>query len=310
MKNKYTYKTGELIQIKFPKDILKTLDKNGCLDNLPFMPEMLNYCGKQFKILYKVEKTCVDTNQLHMAEFINDDVYFIDGLRCSGLSHDGCQRGCMIFWKEAWFTKSSTLEYTNERNFEEKEIQPLKDQLLTRKNSENYYCQSTELMNATVEISKSQRINKVYKDIKSGRTNVFNSVKLMVLPVLRKIIRKIKDQHPRGELSRTPDEELNLHPGELVEVKSLNEILSTLDYNGKNKGLSFEPDMKQFCGKRFRVRNRLDKMILEQNGKLIRIKNSVILEDVTCECYYAFGGCPRKEFQFWREIWLKRVVDN
>jgi hypothetical protein len=26
----------------------------------------------------------------------------LDGLRCSGLSHEGCQRLCLLFWKTAW----------------------------------------------------------------------------------------------------------------------------------------------------------------------------------------------------------------
>ncbi len=86
--------------------------------------------------------------------------------------------------------------------------------------------------------------------------------------------------------------------------------MQTLDIKGKNKGLSFEPDMKIFCGKQFKVRNRLDKMILERNGIMIEVQNSVILDGVTCECFFAFGGCPRREFQYWREIWLKRVPLN
>ena len=27
---------------------------------------------------------------------------FLEGLRCDGSAHGGCQRGCLFFWKEAW----------------------------------------------------------------------------------------------------------------------------------------------------------------------------------------------------------------
>jgi len=42
-----------------------------------------------------------------------------------------------------------------------------------------------------------------------------------------------------------------LQPGELVEIKSEEEIMATLDLNKKNWGLSFTPEMKQYCGRRY-----------------------------------------------------------
>jgi hypothetical protein len=66
--------------------------------------------------------------------------------------------------------------------------------------------------------------------------------------------------------------------------------------------------MRKFCGKKFRVRSRADKLISEGSGIMRSIPNTVILENVLCDsAYYAFGGCPRKDFHYWREIWLKRV---
>jgi hypothetical protein len=34
--------------------------------------------------------------------FYKKDIVVLDGLRCSGLSHDGCQWLCLLFWKTAW----------------------------------------------------------------------------------------------------------------------------------------------------------------------------------------------------------------
>ncbi len=194
--------------------IEETLDQNGCLDGLPFMPEMLQHCGKTFRISLKVEKTCVDTPTMYMAELRNNDVYFLDDLRCSGEFHDGCQRGCRIFWKESW------LEKVDEEISEDHPIyDSYFDKLKVKKSDEVYFCQSTELHNATIPLSTKEKIFKLFKDVKIGTYNFFEAFKLLILPLTRKFVKKIKDQHPKGTLTKTPQEVLNLRPGELVEVR-------------------------------------------------------------------------------------------
>jgi len=89
-------------------------------------------------------------------------------------------------------------------------------------------------------------------------------------------------------------------------VKSRKEIEATLDTAGKNKGLLFTPPMLQYCGKRFYVANRLNKMIQDESGRMIHLKDTVVLDGVTCQAW----GCQRSNLQFWREIWLKRVTPN
>jgi hypothetical protein len=100
---------------------------------------------------------------------------------------------------------------------------------------------------------------------------------------------------------------LNLQPGDWVEVKSLKEIFATLDGDGKLGGLRFTPEMAKFCGKRFRVYKRLEKIIVEATGELRKIRTpTVLLEDVFCDGK-AHGSCDRSCFCFWREAWLKRA---
>lgn len=300
------FKSGDLVRVKSAKEILSTLDAKGCLDGLPFMEEMIPFCGNQFKVLYRVEKTCRDTtDSMTVSEFIHNNVIYLENVRCSGNNHGGCQRGCMIFWKEDWL---ELVENSGESIvLDDEDINKLKDRLLTFTDIAIYFCQSTALKNSVIDLNKYQRLKKIFVDVKSGTYTFTKAMSLIFVPIFRKIYKKIHDFQPRGRLNLTPDEILNLKSGEMVEVKSLKEILKTLDKYGKNKGLEFSPDMKDLCGKRFRVRNRLDKMIIERSGRLREVKNTVILENVTCNCFYAFGGCPRKEFQYWREIWLKRV---
>jgi hypothetical protein len=107
----------------------------------------------------------------------------------------------------------------------------------------------------------------------------------------------------RGQI-RT-EEELGLQPGELVEVKSEREIRETLDERGLHRGLLWMPNMARFCGKRYKVRKRVETIMLESTGQLRKVRNTVLLEEVMCEDLY---GCDRSCFHYWREVWLRRVL--
>jgi hypothetical protein len=113
---------------------------------------------------------------------------------------------------------------------------------------------------------------------------------------------------------RTPpvgrlDEVLDLQPGELVEVKSEEEIKRTVDGAGRHRGLTFTAEMREYCGRQFRVFKRVRKICLEGiPGEMRQLKNTVILEGVICNG--GSRGCDRSCFLFWREAWLRRVNDN
>ena len=52
---------------------------------------------------------------------------------------------------------------------------------------------------------------------------------------------------------------LDLRAGDLVEVRSREEILATLDRYARLDALPFMPEMFQYCGQRYRVFKRADK---------------------------------------------------
>jgi len=104
-------------------------------------------------------------------------------------------------------------------------------------------------------------------------------------------------------------ETLVLQPGEFVEVKSIDEILATLNRNRRHKGLLWMSGMRKYCGKRYRVYRRVERIMLESNGELRNMKNTVLLEGAMCDGK-AFGGCDRSCFHFWREAWLRRVPET
>jgi hypothetical protein len=68
--------------------------------------------------------------------------------------------------------------------------------------------------------------------------------------------------------------------------------------------------MVQYCGGRYRVQMRVDRLIHEKTGKMLQMKNPCIqLEDVYCRatCTMKRMGCPRAVNTYWRENWLRRV---
>lgn len=100
---------------------------------------------------------------------------------------------------------------------------------------------------------------------------------------------------------------LGLRPGEWIEVRPFDEILATLDADGKNRGLAFTFEMRAYCGRRFRVFKRLERMFNECTHERRGLKNTVLLEGVYCQG--AGFGCDRSCFHFWREAWLRRAPE-
>jgi hypothetical protein len=108
----------------------------------------------------------------------------------------------------------------------------------------------------------------------------------------------------------TPSVKLNLKKGELVQVRGYREILETVDEGSFNRGMSFDPEMVPYCGGRYRVLDRVDQIINEKTGKMMRLrKDCIMLEGVVCRaCYSKYRRfCPRSIYPYWREIWLERV---
>ena len=127
-------------------------------------------------------------------------------------------------------------------------------------------------------------------------------------PKIGRMLGRVGLKQPAPRSPACPDEVLDLQPGEWVEVRPLEEILQTLDPYGRRRGLVFTPEMKQHCGKRYRVFRRMELMFDESSRVQRRVKNTVLLEGVFC---HGEGiGCDRSCFHYWREVWLKRVVGN
>ena len=102
---------GEWVQVRTKEEILSTLDANGRLDELPFMPEMLQYCGTKMQVGKRAHKTCDPALGIGGRKMAN--TVHLENIRCNGSAHDGCEAGCLIFWKEAWLRRVDGEPATN-----------------------------------------------------------------------------------------------------------------------------------------------------------------------------------------------------
>jgi hypothetical protein len=299
---------GDFVEVRTPDEIAGTLDANGTVEHLPFMREMVEYCGKRFRVLRRVVKVCASGMKggSVLRGFATDDVVLLEGTRCSGADHDGCQKLCVIFWREAWLRKVN--EGDSPAAVAEEQRERFRAKLKTIAAHNIYFCQASELLRATKSLSKRERYTSWVRDLQAGNTSVLEVVRGMGIFVYWKIYRRLFGPYGRTSLKTTPTEALGLRAGELVQVKPMDSIRPTLDGTANNRGLWFSPNMLKYCGKQQKVERRIEKLIVDGTGEMRHMKNTVFLEGSHCGCpYIAFGGCSRCEYVYWREIWLQRV---
>jgi hypothetical protein len=338
-------RVGEIVEVRAADEILATLDAQGDLDGLPFMPEMLLYCGRRLRVHRSAHKTC-DTITGQLVSRRMERCVHLEGARCDGAAHGGCQAGCLLFWKEAWLKRveperSGLLwrllqpSVASRRSAPERVGNCTSAQLQRAAapdgagdGNPRYRCQPTQLLAASHPLPWWEP-TQYLRDWVSGNWTLGALLRGVLLRLLARLVmlprgfrvkRKAYNAVARllGDVEwpygvgalrgRTPSETLNLQPGELVKVKSHQEILATLN-GSMNRGMGFSPEMVRYCGGVYRVRSRVEKIVDEKTGRMMQMKNDcIILEDVICrsECSSKRLYCPRSIYPFWREIWLRR----
>ena len=267
------------------------------------MPEMIALCGQRFRVYRRAEKTCVEGHGLRAMHntVLLQDVY------CDGGAHDGCQRKCRIFWKEGWLKPvDGHSAAPGVGKAISKPDADLERRLKVRQEG-CYVCQSTELPSATSNLS-SLNLGQYLREFRVGELSIGGFARIAVRAALDRA-RHLVGLPPLGALrgNRTGHSkgDLGLKAGEWVQVKLPEEIRTTLNPNGRNRGLSFEPDMIAYTGQSFEVAYPVEKIISEQTGRMVLLTNTVALKGVVCEGLCA-KNCPRNAPHYWREAWLKR----
>ena len=292
---------GEVVEVRSADEILATLDANGTLDRLPFMPEMLAFCGQQFRVTARAFKTCVDDGEMRQL----DDTVFLEEVRCDGGGHESCDRGCLIFWKAAWLKWAGTSldDHPKSARLTETDVARL-----AAKDGQ-FFCQSSEILNASKPLPWWEPRQYLW-DLKYNRLSFSLAAKSFAIAVYNKVAARFKFQSWRAVTGSAANgsgtKPLDLRPGELVRVKPLDQIRATLDAEGKHQKMLFAPTMAEYCGQVMKVRDRVENIVLEATTRQRKIKDTVVLEGAVCDgvCHRL---CPRKSLLFWRECWLERV---
>lgn len=324
-------RVGEWVEVKSVEEILATLDDRGCVDSLPFMPEMLQYCGKRFRVYKSAHKTCDTIEQSRNRRMTN--AVHLEGLRCDGKAHGGCQAGCLLFWKKVWLqpvrgpesredlvetpsqTRRAVVSVGSHCDLEALARATQVPAVDGEAGKDQYRCQATEMLRATTPL-RWWDPRQYVKDLTSRNVRLRDFVRAVALAMFNLVQRWRGGRtypYVRGLAEKTPAAVLNLQPGELVQVRSHDEIMRTLNAQRRNRGLLFDVEMVPFCGGTFRVLRRVERIIDEKTGRIIHLPNDcIILEDAMCSGCLSRGRlcCPRGIYPYWREIWLKRVEEG
>jgi len=307
------------VEVKSAEEIISTLDDRAELDKLPFMAEMLRYCGKQLSVAARAEKVCDTSHPIGIRKL--PESVFLEDLRCDGSAHEGCQAECRLFWKEDWLRRVNPDDVRPGPNQDSESASRLID--LCEENSrftvqdddgakQVFRCQATQLHYASKQLrwfDPRPYIN----DLLLGNVSFWKFLRISARAVFVETRRKLglhRSQPFRSSLLKSPAAELlNLEKGDRVCVREPQEIADTLTRDGKNRGLWFDVEMLPFCGQTAQVRQRVRKIIDERSGEMIELgSDCVTLEGVACSGEHSPQRwfCPRAIFPYWRESWLRR----
>lgn len=340
-------RVGELVEVRGKEEILRSLDVQGCMDGMPFMAEMFSFCGKRYRVYKRAHKAC-DTVFPVRTRRIQNAVHL--ETRCDGHAHGGCDASCLIYWKEAWLKRVDCIqevERTTSADFSYLDKKSIAPRCCTEEDvfnagihikgtNEIFCCQATQLPYASENLSPWD-LRQYIEDYTSGNIGLGHLIRGTIYSVYSRILNLgigigslmqwaydrfqglyggIPYPYRTGRIStgiKTPDTQLDLQIGEIVRVKSYEEILKTCTIKNKNRGLLFDGEMMPYCGSTYRVKKRVTKILDERTGKMMEMRNPcIILENVFCQARYSKCRlfCPRSIYSFWREIWLERVPEN
>jgi hypothetical protein len=339
MKNSSELRAGEWVQVRSKEEILETLDKMGQLDGLPFMPEMFAFCGKRYRVFKRAHKTCDPPNGIAGRRMLN--AVHLEDIRCNGDAHGGCEARCLVFWKEAWLKKVDGESPLTDRKTGAPCGCTEQDVVAgARKQGEQdepiFICQSTQIAQATLPL-RWWDPRQYVEDYTSGNTRLSTMLASLLVALYAEMVssglglgaalrwiydtfQKIRGgpvypwrvgKIPRG--ARTPSAKLDVQPGDLIKIRSYQEILATINEDGANRGMLFDAEMVPYCGGTYPVLARVTRIINEKTGKMQNLQNDcIMLDGVVCSgCYSKYRKfCPRSIHSYWREIWLERVAPN
>jgi len=265
---------------------------------------MAAFCGHLVPVHRRIEKVWDYIHGTGMRRV--RDAVLLQGLRCSGQSHGGCEAACQLIWKEAWLKRP----YAHHSGFLPDLVPQSNLDAHTHVLAEGklrYICQMTEVLQRASSPLPMRSIGHYLRDLQVGTlrlgplleaisVRLFNSVQWRLGGSIWPVVKPTDSE-------KSPHQILDLQPGQMARVKSKHAIELTLNRKSSNRGLGFGGDMVVYCGGSYRVAKVINRIVHEGTGEMLMLKTpSILLEGVT-----GIGGSilnPHNEYYFWREIWL------
>ena len=299
------FRVGDQVQVANAEHILSTLDADCRFEGLPFMPQMVPFCDQKLNVTRWVNNVCfpvqggADYGNLTNSVLLNVN-------RCDGAAYGGCQMACPLIWKTEWLQKIEATETADNEDVNDSDAVEQLTGFAAANALDNglAVCQATQLHQIS---HKRKRLN-VQQYVDEVNLNRL-SVTALATSFCGGMLGRVAGgkQSVVGTLKRTPVSDLQLAIGDAVTVKSQADIIQTLDANGKNRGLWFDPVMLRHCGQTLKVTQRITTLVDETSGQIRQLKiPSVVLGDLQCDPT-ARRFCSRLLHLFWREAWLERV---
>jgi hypothetical protein len=333
MKTRQKLSVGDWVEVRSREEILRTLDAKGRLDGMPFMPEMFRFCGQRFQVYKRAHKTCDYTTPYPYHTRRLDRTVHLE-TRCDGEAHGGCQAACLLYWKQEWLKPGGELESASSSGCSEAQVQAYTQVSDPNGGAPTYLCQATQVPGATTPLAWWD-VRQYLEDYWSGNVGLGRVFSGFIYSVyynlsqagigLGRPMRSFYNRFHRlwggtlfprtpgliPEGKPTPAGVLNLQPGELVRIKSHEEILKTVDAGNRNRGMYWDAELVPYCGGTYRVLKSVTKIIDEKTGKMLEMKTpGIILDSVVCQARYSPCRmlCPKSMYPYWRELWLERVA--
>lgn len=294
---------GDWVEVRPFAEIAATLDAEGKLESMPFMPEMQRFCGRRARIFRCVDKVYDYGRSKGLRRL--ERTYLLHQMRCDGSAHGGCQANCYLLWKESWLKHADHRADTGARAHDLAAAPAVN--LVTSSATKRFVCQFTELWQSTRQLSP--------RDLRQDLRPLFSgnvTLRAFIVASLTQLFNWVQERRQgagyphfqHGALTATPAVNHALQAGDRVRVLDPAGIRRTLDKSNKNRGLWFDLDMLKHCSQDYEVLLRVHRIIDNVSGEMLEMKSPCIVLQGVDYSGEPLRLCMQEEHLYWREAWL------
>lgn len=100
-----------------------------------------------------------------------------------------------------------------------------------------------------------------------------------------------------------------INEGDMVRIRTREEIIATLNERNKLEGCFFMQEMFNYCGNQYKVIRKVDSFFDEASTEMKKARKTYLLEGVHCSGKITgyVTKCDRYCYSFWKESWLEKI---